>query len=118
MQTDDQRQHVAAQQRIERQVEQIEGERLVEDRIVPGAGRLRAAARSGEADHRPGVDGPGGDEPGESNSSARVESLRVEVMLAEAGAGELEGARVRDPERGEGQQRGQRRRERCCSTAC
>ena len=104
---DDQRQNIAAQQRVERKIEQIEGERLVEHGVAPGGGGGRQSARAGEADHGPVVDGAGGDKPAEGQQDERGEP-RVEAVLAEARAGELQGARVGDPQCGESQQCGGR----------
>ena len=94
---DHQRQDITAQQVVERQIEQIKGERLSENGIVPGGGRRRQTTRAGEADDGPRIDGRSGDEIAQRQRSERGQA-GIERVFAEACAGESQGAGVSDPE--------------------
>jgi hypothetical protein len=107
---DYQRQHVAAQHAVKRQVEQVKRERLVEHRVAPPAGRRGQVPRAGEAHHRPGVDGRSRDQVAHQQQPQRRKP-RVELVVAQGGIREFERARMRDPkdsERHQGRQRDRR----------
>ena len=92
-----QRQHVAAQHAVKRQVEQIKRKRLVEYRVVPRFGRRDEIPRAHEAYHRPGVDGRGGDQVTQQQQDQRREA-GVQLVVAQAGIGEFHCARVGHPQ--------------------
>ncbi len=106
---DHQRQHVAAQQVVERQIEEIERERLLKYGVMPAGSRGTDAACAGEAHHRPGVDGGSRHEIAEQQQHQQRDA-GVQPVLAQVGAGEVQRARMRDPEREKGHQRGRRQR--------
>jgi hypothetical protein len=59
---DDNGEDVAAEELVKGQIEEIEGEWLVKDGVVPCGGGGGEPAGAGEADDGPGVDGRGGNQ--------------------------------------------------------